>query len=99
MIFTDHKNKSFNGLKAFSSDRVLRLLLLIEEYGVKFEYLPGKIQENVGTVAPHNSIQHIEEYDILCCKERIYIPHSLRKMQRVLSLHHEHLLHPGQTRA
>jgi hypothetical protein len=41
-VFTDHKNNTFNGLKA--SDRVLRTcwLLLLEEYGVSFEYLPGK---------------------------------------------------------
>jgi hypothetical protein len=42
MVFTDHKNNTFNGLKA--SDRVLLTswLLLLEEYGVTFEYLPGK---------------------------------------------------------
>jgi hypothetical protein len=40
-VFTDHKS-TFNGLKA--SDRVLLAcwLLLLEEYGVTFEYLPGK---------------------------------------------------------
>jgi hypothetical protein len=48
IVFTDHKNNTFNGLKA--SDRVLLLcwLLLLEEYGVTFEYLPGK--KNVVTV-------------------------------------------------
>jgi hypothetical protein len=42
IVFTDHKNYTFNGLKA--SDRVLCTcwLLLLEEYGVTFEYLPGK---------------------------------------------------------
>ena len=40
IVYTDHKNNTFNGLKA--SDRVLRWLLLLEEYGVSFEYLPGK---------------------------------------------------------
>jgi hypothetical protein len=42
IVFTDHKNNTFNGLKA--SDHVLLTywLLLLEEYGVTFEYLPGK---------------------------------------------------------
>jgi hypothetical protein len=42
IVFIDHKNNTFNGLKA--SDRVLliRWLLLLEEYGVTFEYLPGR---------------------------------------------------------
>jgi hypothetical protein len=118
-------------------------LLLLEEYGVTFEYLPGK--KNVDTVAdalsrlnidrmkiqeeevltllsgsennsisnikstalmhtalifieqakvkepqlrekglaqPHYSIQHIEGYDLLCYKEKIYIPQSLRRTKK-----------------
>jgi hypothetical protein len=49
IIFTEHKNNTFNGSKA--SDRVLLTcwLLLLEEYGVTFKYLPGK--KNVATVA------------------------------------------------
>jgi hypothetical protein len=49
IVFTNHKNNTFNGLKVFSSDRVLRTfwLLLLEEYGVTFEYLLGKKQKNV----------------------------------------------------
>jgi hypothetical protein len=44
IVFTDHKNNTFNGLKENTSDRVLHTcwLLLLEEYGVTFEYLPGK---------------------------------------------------------
>ena len=40
IVYTDHKNNTFNGLKA--SDHVLRWLLLLEKYGVSFEYLLGK---------------------------------------------------------
>jgi hypothetical protein len=43
MLRTDHKNNIFNSLKA--SDRILRLFLFLEEYGVTFEYLSGKIQK------------------------------------------------------
>jgi hypothetical protein len=45
IVFTDHENNTLNGLKA--SDRVLRWLLLLEENGVTFEYLPEKKQKNV----------------------------------------------------
>jgi hypothetical protein len=50
-VFTDHKNNTFNGLKGNASVRVLRTcwLLALEEYGVTFEYLPGK--KNVAIVA------------------------------------------------
>jgi Integrase zinc binding domain len=123
--------------------------LLLEEYGVSFEYLPGKKnavanalsrldiddlkiqqeealkvlseseQSNIefpmhtalifneqtrfnglrGTEKGlsqlhHYSMQHIEGYDLLCIKEIIYIPQSLR--QKVLSWYHEYLTHPGQ---
>jgi hypothetical protein len=49
-----------------------------------------------GLAQPHYSTQHIEGYDLLCYKEKIYIPQSLR--QRVLSWYHEYLLHLGKTR-
>jgi Integrase zinc binding domain len=49
-----------------------------------------------GLSQPHCSKQNIEGYDLLCYKDNIYIPQSLR--QRVLSWYHEYLIHPGQTR-
>jgi hypothetical protein len=53
IVFTDHKNNTFNGLKVLASDCFLRTcwLLLLEEYGVTFEYLPGNKQKNVIMVA------------------------------------------------
>jgi hypothetical protein len=50
IVFREHKNNTFNGLKAHSSDRFLCWLLLLEEYGVIFEYITGKKQKNVITV-------------------------------------------------
>jgi hypothetical protein len=35
-----------------------------------------------GLAQPHYSIQHIEGYDLLCYKERIYIPQSLRQITK-----------------
>jgi hypothetical protein len=35
-----------------------------------------------GPVQPHYSIQHIEGYDLLCYKEKIYTPQSLRETSK-----------------
>jgi hypothetical protein len=51
IVFTDHKNDTFNGLKASDHDFHTCWLLLLEEYGVTFEYLPGNMHKNVGIVA------------------------------------------------
>ena len=50
---------------------------------------------NKGLSQPYYAMQHIEGYDLLWCKDEIYIPQSLR--QKVLSWYHEYLPHPGQT--
>jgi hypothetical protein len=39
---------------------------------------PPRLEEK-GLAQPHYSIQHIEGYDLLCYKEKIYIPQSLRQ--------------------
>jgi hypothetical protein len=36
-----------------------------------------------GLAQPHYSTQHIEGYDLLCYKEKIYIPHSLRQNAKI----------------
>jgi hypothetical protein len=35
-----------------------------------------------GLVQPHYSIQHIEGYGLLCYKEKIYIPQSLKQKSK-----------------
>jgi hypothetical protein len=59
IVFTDHKNNTFNGLK--DSDHVLHTcwLLLLEEYGVSFEYLPGK-KNNVADALSSFDIDSLE---------------------------------------
>jgi hypothetical protein len=42
IVFIYHKNNTFNGLKAPVRVLLLYWLLLLEEYGVTFEYLAGK---------------------------------------------------------
>jgi hypothetical protein len=68
IVFTDHKNNNFNGFKVNASDRVLRLLLLLEEYGVTFAYLSG--EKNTAFVADALScldidILKIQEEEVL----------------------------------
>jgi hypothetical protein len=53
-------------------------LIFKEQATVKEQGLREK-----GLAQPHYSIQHIEGYDLLCYKDKIYIPQSLR--QSVLS--------------
>jgi hypothetical protein len=60
------------------------------------EQLKGKGLREKAADKPHSSLQNIEGYDLLCFKDKIYISQPLR--QRIISLYHEYLLHPGQTR-
>jgi hypothetical protein len=39
-----------------------------------------------GLAQPHYSIQHIEGYDLLCYKEKIYIPQALRQRVKITVL-------------
>jgi hypothetical protein len=43
IVFKDYKNNISNGFKAL--DLVFYWLLLLEDYGVTFKYLPGKKQK------------------------------------------------------
>jgi hypothetical protein len=66
IVFTYHKNNTFNSLKADNSDCFLLTcwLLLLEEYGVTFEYLPGKEQKNVAVVSDALSCLDIDSLKI-----------------------------------
>jgi hypothetical protein len=64
------------------------VLIFKEQAKVKESELTEK-----GLAQPHYSIQHIEGYDLLCYKEKIYISQSLR--QRVLSWYHEYFASSG----
>jgi hypothetical protein len=66
IVFTEHKS-TVNGLKALHC--VLRWILLLEEYGVTFEYLPGKKQKNVATVEDALSRLDIDSQKIQESKE------------------------------
>jgi hypothetical protein len=87
IVFTDHKNNTFNGLKA--SDRVLLTCwhLLFEEYGVRFEYLPGK--KNVIADASCRldidslMIQEEEELTLLSGPEN----NSISNIKRTIQMH------------
>jgi hypothetical protein len=59
-------------LKVHPSDRILRWLLLLEEYEVTFEYLPGK--KNLNTVADALSRLDIDILKIQ--EEKVLILHS-----------------------
>jgi hypothetical protein len=72
IAFTDHKNNTFNGLKA--SGYILGWLLLLEEYGVTFVYLPRKKQKNV--VADALSRLDIDSLNIQDNKEEVLTLHS-----------------------
>jgi hypothetical protein len=62
IVFRDHKNNTFNGLKASHCVLHTCWLLLLEEYGVTFEYLPGK--KNVAVVADALSLLDIDSLKI-----------------------------------
>jgi hypothetical protein len=59
IVILDHKNNTFNVSKG--SDRDLCWLLLLEEYGVTCEYLPGK---KIGTVSDTLSRLDIDSLEI-----------------------------------
>jgi hypothetical protein len=62
IVFTGHKNNTFNGLKALYRVLCTCWLLLLEEYAVTFEYLPGK--KNVATFVDNLSRLDIDSLKI-----------------------------------
>jgi hypothetical protein len=67
IVFTDHENIKFNGLKANITDYAWRHCLLLEEYGVRFEYLPGNKNVIVDALSRLgiDSLKIQEERDVL----------------------------------
>jgi hypothetical protein len=66
------ENNSINNIKLLIPMHTA--LIFKEQAKVKEPRLTEK-----GLAQPHYSIQHIEVYDLLCYKEKIYIPQSLRQ--------------------
>jgi hypothetical protein len=62
IVFTEHKNNTFNESKANISDRILHRFLTLEEYGVTFEYIPR--MKNVGTFVDALSCLDIDSLKI-----------------------------------
>jgi hypothetical protein len=71
-LLSGSENNSINNIK--SSIPIHTALIFKEQVKIKNEGL-----REVGLAQPHYSIQHIEGYDLLCYKEKIYIPQSLRQ--------------------
>jgi hypothetical protein len=51
IVFVEHENNTFNGLEASYLVLCICWLLLLEEYEVTFEYLPGKKNSRIVTDA------------------------------------------------
>jgi hypothetical protein len=88
IVFTEQNHNTFNGLKA--SDCVLRTcwLLPLEEYGVTFEYLPGK--KNVDTVA--NALSRLDIYSLKIQEEELLILLSGSENNRISNIKSECML-------
>jgi hypothetical protein len=71
-LLSGSENNSISNIKLTIS--IHTALIFKEQAKVKDTTLREK-----GLAQPHYSIQHIEGYDLLCYKEKIYIPQSLRQ--------------------
>jgi RNase H-like domain found in reverse transcriptase len=76
-------------------EEALTILLESQHSNIKFpmytalifkEQVKVPVHREKGLSQPHYSVQNIEGHDLLCYKDKIYIPQSLR--QRVLSWNH-----------
>jgi hypothetical protein len=71
-LLSGSENNSISNIKVIVP---IHTALIFQEQA-KFKE-PGLREK--GLAQPHYSIQHIEGYDLLCYKEKIYIPESLRQ--------------------
>jgi hypothetical protein len=78
-LLSGSENNSISNIK--STFPMHTALIFKEQAKVKHTGLREK-----GLAQPDYSIQHIEGYDLLCYKEKIYIPQSLRKSIKGIDL-------------
>jgi hypothetical protein len=75
IILSGSENNSISNIKLLTL--IHTVLIFKEQAKVKQSGLREKSLSQT-----HYSIQHIEGYDFLCYKEKIYIPQSLRQMTK-----------------
>jgi hypothetical protein len=71
-LFSGSENNSISNIKykiAMHTALIFKVQEKVKEPGLREK----------GLAQPHYSIKHIEGYDHLCYKEKIYIPQSLRQ--------------------
>jgi hypothetical protein len=79
-LLSGSESNSISNIKGVLTMPMHTALIFKEQAKVKESGLREK-----GLAQPHYSIQHIKGYDLLCYKEKIYIPQSLRQQEKVLS--------------
>jgi hypothetical protein len=72
-LFSGSENNSISNIK---------LIILMHTTLIFKEQAKVKGLREKGLAQHHYSIHHIEGYDLLCYKEKVYIPQSLRQIEK-----------------